>query len=307
MYDAKVIHDGWEDHGDQAHCQGLAEGTDSECRVDRTIRLLRHCPNNELNGQNQPDNGEVDVEEIQLATLSARPSSNIWRPFLPVIWENSTVERAILCGRGYTVDSSIRTPRYLPGKPSQWRTLGLYQQMSPAESSTHNIPRLCERSVRYHSVQYKISGCPKVSITKKVQKKAMDFFRVCNEYGSGGGSEGRGPFPSSIGAVLEWRIRESGRGSNQETTRETGGSFVEFTISRSRACWTCCNLFCQAERADMLEDEEVAAQAKTEFLFLSRNRQRRRARVLPLSYYLCVRTGTPTYIVCDVIRVGRKK
>lgn len=99
--------------------------------------------------------------------------------------------------------------------------------MSPAElSSAHSIPKLCERFVRYHSVQYRISGCPKVSITKKIQKKAMDFFRVRKEYGSGGGSEGRGPFPSSIGAVLEWRIRELGLGSDQEATRETAGSFV---------------------------------------------------------------------------------
>lgn len=125
MYEAEVIHDGWEDHGDQTHCQGLAENTDFECRVDRTIRLLRHCSNDELHGQNQPDNGEVDVEEVQLVSLSAGRSSNLWRASVPVISENSTVGRAILCGRGYTVDSSIRTPRYLPDKPSQSRTLDL--------------------------------------------------------------------------------------------------------------------------------------------------------------------------------------
>ena len=52
-----------------------------------------------------------------------------------------------------------------------------------------NIPTLCERSVRYHSVQYKIKGWPSVSTTKIVQKITMDFFRSRNEYGSGGGSE----------------------------------------------------------------------------------------------------------------------
>lgn len=48
----------------------------------------------------------------------------------------------------------------------------------------------------------------------------MDFFRVRKEYGSGGGSEGKGPFPSSITAVVEWRTRESALGSDQETETE---------------------------------------------------------------------------------------
>jgi hypothetical protein len=35
-----------------------------------------------------------------------------------------------------------------------------------------------------------------------VQKIAMDFFLVCSEYGSGGGSEGAGAVPSSIVAIV---------------------------------------------------------------------------------------------------------
>lgn len=47
-----------------------------EGKVGRTIRLLRHRSNDELNGQNQPDNGEVNVEEVQLASLLAKGSSH---------------------------------------------------------------------------------------------------------------------------------------------------------------------------------------------------------------------------------------
>ena len=66
-----------------------------------------------------------------------------------------------------------------------------------------NIPTLCERSVRYHSVQYKIKGWPSVSTTKIVQKITMDFFRSRNEYGSGGGSEvTEAAVPSSMSVAM---------------------------------------------------------------------------------------------------------
>jgi hypothetical protein len=49
-----------------------------------------------------------------------------------------------------------------------------------------------------------------VSITNIVQKKAIDFFLVCNEYGSGGGSEGVGTVPSSIGVAIVLLIGSGG-------------------------------------------------------------------------------------------------
>lgn len=152
--------------------------------------------------------------------------------------------------------------------------------------------------MRYHSVQYRISGCPKVSITKNVQKKAMDFFRVRREYGSGGGSLGKGPFPSSIGAVIEWRTRESELGSNQEETeRGSGGVFIWFSTqtharSRFRTCWNSCKLFCRPERGGYEEGKKQRSDQairrrlspNPSFCFFSRNRKRRSARVLPLPY-----------------------
>lgn len=51
------------------------------------------------------------------------------------------------------------------------------------------IPKLWDRSVAYHSAKYSIKGWARVSITNRVQKKAIDHFLSLSEYGSSGGQE----------------------------------------------------------------------------------------------------------------------
>ena len=64
-------------------------------------------------------------------------------------------------------------------------------------------------------------------MTNIVQKMAMDFFRVCSEYGSGGGSECADPSSISVATTEEGQRRKERRGQMRERVKDREGQKKE--------------------------------------------------------------------------------
>lgn len=163
--------------------EDLAKSVQFRGPLSRTIGLMGYRSNNELNGQDQPDDGEVNVKEVQLDQFisGARTEPSTSKPYSGT----ASVQRpgARVLAEEVVQPVEVFSDGNAPQRSRQDRKHFIVcQQVALMDTlSAEDTPILCERSVRYHNVQYSTSGWPKVSMTKRIQNMAIDFFRVRSE------------------------------------------------------------------------------------------------------------------------------